>query len=73
MAKPKKKTFEQEIIETVTPAFEAFKTFSPQTQQKALDFIDRLLADEPDQDIREFILQLKGVFQRVAHKSEEIK
>ena len=70
MTKPKKKTFEQEIIEIITPAFEKFKTFSPQRQQKALDFIDCIFADEPDEDIREFILQLKIIFQRVARKSE---
>jgi hypothetical protein len=70
MSKPKKRTFQQEIIEIITPAFEKFKTLSPQKQQKFLGFIDRLLADEPDQDIREFNLQLKGVFQLIAHKSE---
>lgn len=70
MTKPKKKTFEQETISIITPAFEKFKTLSPQKQQKFLGFIDRTLADEPDEHIREFILQLKGVFQRVAHKSE---
>ncbi len=70
MTKPKKKTFQQKIIEIITPAFEKFKTLSPQKQQKFLGFIDRLLADEPGEDIKEFILQLKIVFQRVAHKSE---
>ena len=70
MTKPKKKTFEQEMMEIITPAFEKFKTFSPQKQQKFLGFIDRLLANEPDKDIKEFILRLKIVFQRAAHKSE---
>ncbi len=70
MTKPKKKTFEQEIIEIITPAFEKFKTLSPQRQQKFLGFIDRLLADESDELIKDFILRLKRVFQRVAHKSE---
>ncbi len=69
MTKQKKKTFEQEMMEILTPAFEKFKTLSPQKQQRFLGFIDRLFADERDQDIREFILQLKIIFQRLAYKS----
>ncbi len=70
MTKPKKKTFEREMMEILTPAFEKFKTLPPQKQQKFLGFIDRLFADEPDEYIKECILQLKIIFQRLAYKSE---
>ncbi len=65
-----KKSFEQQVSEIITPALEAFKTFSPVGQQKALAFIDSVIEDQTDEFCKEYAVRLRNYFAKFAHQAE---